>query len=354
MDEIKREDFGILFNNYRETLEKIRGSSILITGGCGMIMSYFSLFILSIAEEYQITIYLQCRNKEKARKKFKIYNGKNYLHIIKFNLNDTIKLDFKPDYIIHAASPAGTNAFLETPMDVIAPNVIGTWNLLEFSKKNNIKKFLLMSSSSIYGENGVPVEQLTENDYGIVDPLNERACYIEGKRIAEQMCVAVHRQYNVHTNIIRICHTYGPVFDIENDSRIIPRVIKQILNNEKIKIYSDHDSVVQYTYIADIVSAIFCVLINGVDGEAYNAGSDNLVEVDNAIKWMVEADKSIQSELIYIPIDDNYNFSKGKGINLNKLSNSKLKKIGWKNLFNAEDGFKRTILEYINIAKCRR
>lgn len=348
MNKIIYDDFKRLLETYAPKLENLKGNSVLITGANGMITTYLSMFLGYISEEYDLQLYLQCRNTAKAEKSFSDFSKNERFHILNFDFEKNEIPAIKFDYIIHAASPASTKFFAESPVDVISPNIIGTWNLLQYSKSYNIKRFLLFSSNSIFGEGGIDKTVLSENDYGIVDPLNERSSYIESKRMAEQMCIAFWRQYGLPTSMIRICHTYGPTFDIEKDTRIIPRIIKQILNGDDITIYKDPNSVIQYTYIADMTAAILLVLTKGSNGEAYNSGGNEIVKMDDVVSWMVNADSSIKSKLIEKEPDENYSFGKGKGVNFLKLSSEKLSKLGWKQLYSNKDGFTRIVKSYLN------
>ncbi len=347
MNRIILDDYERLNIEYKDVWQIMAGSSVLITGATGMITTYLAKFLIFLGAVYNITIYLQVRNADKAKKIFSEELENDNLKVLYFDFENNDIPDIKVDYIIHAASLASTKAFMEKPVEVISPNVMGTWNLLKWSKERDIKKFLFLSSNSIYGEGGISKTLISENDYGIVSPINSRACYIESKRIAEQMCMAFYKEYNVATSIIRICHCYGPTFDIEHDSRIIPRTIKTILSGKDIEIYSDKDSVVQYTYIADMVSAILLVLLCGKIGEVYNAGGDELISVEDAIGWMLSIEGNLKSKLLLKEKDDNYKFSKGNGINLIMLSNDKLKHIGWKQLYGNREGFQRTMRSYL-------
>ena len=347
MNTILFDDFSIIKQYYFDTVSDLKGKTILVTGSTGMITSYLCLFLLSIAEQYNMRLILQCRNKSKAESIFSDYLDKhNITTVTNFNFEKELP-PIKPDYIIHAASAASTKHFVERPVDVMGPNIVGTWNLLNYSKENHVEKFLFFSSNSIYGEGGIDKNELTEDDYGIVDPLNERSCYIESKRASEQMCRAFWKQYNVPTSIIRICHTYGPTFDVENDTRIIPRTIKKILNGEDVVIYKDPHSAIQYTYIADMVAAILIVLTRGAMGEAYNSGGDEIVKMDDVIEWMINADPKIKSKLIEKEIDESYSFAPGKGVNFIKLSNNKLKRLGWEQLFSNQEGINRMMASYL-------
>lgn len=347
MNNIIQEDFKKIEGRYSEVLSELSDKTIYITGACGMITTYLGLFLLTLAENYHLTLFLQCRNTEKAKKIYSEFLGKDYLNIVDDNFERGHMSAIRPDYIIHAASAASTKFFIETPVDVMSPNIVGTWNLLNWAKEIKAEKFLFFSSNAIYGEGGVNKDILEENDYGIVDPLNERSSYIESKRMSEQMCRAFWKQYGVPASMIRICHTYGPTFDIEKDTRIIPRTIRKILNGEDIEIFRDPYSVIQYTYIADMVAAILIVLVKGAFGEAYNSGGDEIVKMDDVISWMLNADESIKSKLIEKQIDNSYNFAKGKGINFVKLSNKKIKKLGWNPEVRNKEGFIRTVRSYL-------
>ena len=348
------EDFSIIEKTYEKELKKLYGKKILVTGSYGMITSYLCLFLIHIMEKFDLELYLQGRNTQKLRQRYGKFEDSGRVHLMTFDFEQGEIPDIKPDYILHAASAASTKFFKECPVDVLSPNTVGTWNLLNYAKKIDVEKFLFFSSNSIYGEGGVDKSVLTENDYGIVDPLNERSCYIESKRMSEQMCVAFWKQHGVSSVIVRICHTYGPTFDVEQDPRIIPRTIKKILCGSDVEIYRDPDSVIQYTYIADMVAAILLIMLQGHNGEAYNAGSDEIVKMDDVIAWMLQADPQIKSKLIEKEIDENYNFAKGKGINFLKLSNEKLRNLGWRQLFSCKEGFIRMVKHYLALKDVKR
>ncbi len=347
MNRILSEEFEKLLSTYGGRLEKLRGCQVLITGANGMITTYLSWFLAYIAGRYDLRLYLQCRNTARAERAFRQHLDKAYLHLVRFDFENNDIPDIHFDYILHAASPASTRAFVESPVDVISPNVIGTWHLLQHARKNGVRKFLLFSSNSIYGEGGTDKTVLTEEDYGIVDPLGERSSYIESKKLSEQMGAAFWRQYKVPVSIIRICHTYGPTFDLQRDTRIIPRVIRQILEGTDIDYYRDPDSVIQYTYIADMAAAILLVLLEGKSGEAYNAGGDEIVKMDDVLAWMAGADPGIRSALIGKEPDEGYRFGKGKGINFIRLSNQKLKGLGWGQIYSNREGFSRMVRYYL-------
>lgn len=340
------EDLQYMYNCSFINWEKLRDKTVFVTGANGMIASYLVymfIFLNEMEQKYNIKIIVMCRDENKLLTKFGEYIKREYFIVYKGELTNEIGMkNHKADYIIHAASPAGTEQFLSNPVGVIIPNTIGTYNLLEYSKDNKIDGFLFMSSNSIYGVNSGENEIL-ESDYGIVDPLNERACYIESKRLAEQMCNAYARQYGLHTKIARISHTYGPTLDIHNDKRVISRICCNLLANENIVLFKDESAKVQYSYITDVISGCFKILLDGADGEAYNVCSDEFLSMHIITETIISLFPESRSDIIYKDITKEYVFGQGKGINNLKCSNNKLKKLGWELKFPLVDGFKRTI-----------
>ncbi len=347
MNKIIKEDFEKILSAYGDQFEKLRNCTILVTGATGMISTYLSEFLIYISDSHNLQLYLQFRNTAKAKKLFKENLDNNNIHLTNFDFENNEIPDIRFDYILHAASPASTTAFEKIPVDVISPNVIGTWYLMQHARKKGILKFLIFSSGSVYGQSETEKASIGEEDYGVIDPLWYRSCYVESKRLSEQMGMAFWKQYNVPSSFVRICHTYGPTFDLEKDLRIVPRIIKQILNEEDITIYKDPNSVAQYTYVADIISAVLLVLLNGEPGGAYNACGDDIVKIDDVIDWMVNADPSICSKLIEKEIDENYKFGKNSGTVFPKFSNHKLTELGWHQLYTPKDGFSRMVRYYM-------
>ena len=180
----------------KNNISFLTNSSIMVTGASGLIGSYL-IDILSYYNTYfeaNIKMYALVRDLEKAQNRFNhiIHKG---LKIIKQDVSKDFKVNFNVDYIIHAASNATPHLFDKDPIGTIDANVLGTKNLLEFSRENKVKRFLYISSSEVYGN---PIDNNTvfsENDMGVVNPLNPRSSYTESKRMAENITVNYMKQY---------------------------------------------------------------------------------------------------------------------------------------------------------------
>lgn len=319
----------------QKNLDLLRGKSILILGSTGSILSYAShiLFEIVKTEDLNVKLYLQGRKKKKLVSLFHDMESENIVLI-----NDDIQNIFESttyhfDYIIHGASPAATKYYLEQPVDTIMPNILGTYHALEYCRKNNAK-LLYMSSVAIYGSIDKPL--ICEKDCGLLDHLTERSSYSEAKRMAEQVCAAYSRQYGVDVVVVRVPFTYSPTMRYEEDTRAIPRFFWKILNDDKVEIFAD-ETRIQYTYAGDVISAILFLLINGKtmpDG-VYNVATREALRMDQILETFIAVSGS-KSELI-VKKEKGY-FQKNKDVNIKLVSNDKIKKMGWDELFDFEKG----------------
>ena len=204
---------------------------------------------------------------------------------------------------------------------------------------------MFISSREIYGQPDENQEFFYENTYGLVDPLDARSCYPEGKKAAETMCASFHKQYGLHTKIARLAHTYGPGMSIY-DGRVQADFLKNVLFNEDIVLKSDGSSVRTYTYIADAIAGMWRILLNGEE-LAYNIGDENgKVSIRELAELLVKINPEKHLKLCFdIPKDANTGCAP---FTMGILSSERLRELGWQPLNTIEEGFTRTLryLEY--------
>lgn len=321
--------------------KKLENSTVLITGAAGMIGSYlmYTLTTLNDLKSYNIKIVALVRNKAKLPPYF---IGRTDIIVIEQDVCDRINYNDKVDYIIHAASPASPKIMKEKPVDTIMANTIGTFNTLKFARKNNIKAYMYISSREVYGEPYEWQEEFTEDTYGFVNPTLARSCYSEGKKAAETMCISYKEQYGINVKIARPAHTYGPGMSIY-DGRVQADFLKNVVNNENIIMKSKGEAVRTYTYIRDVISAMFFVLLDS-DDVVYNMADEN---AKVTIKELAELLVGLYPERnlkVEMQIDED---TKGCApFKLGIINSDKIRKLGWKPTITLEEGFKRTV-EYI-------
>lgn len=188
---------------------KLKDSTFLITGANGMIGSYWVNTLLYLNEQYHLNIKIVALVRNRSKLKEEVVDSRNVL-VLEQDVCDPVKLNIDQiDYIIHAASQASPKLMREDPVGTIAANTVGTYNTLELARKSSTKGYLYISSREIYGQpyNGDDI-LFTESTYGVVDPLDVRSCYPEGKKASETMCACYKAQYDLNTKIVRLAHTY--------------------------------------------------------------------------------------------------------------------------------------------------
>ena len=324
--------------------DKLKNSTVLITGASGMVGSYM-LYVLTRLNDiynYDIKIIGMVRNVQKLPEK--IRNRKD-VQVIVGDVTNPIDIEGDITYIIHAASPASPLIMQNKPVETIAANTLGTYYTLSLAKEKEAAGYLFISSREIYGQPAEGQEFFWENTYGFVDQLNPRSCYSEGKKAAETMCVCFKEEYGLNTKIARLAHTYGPGMSIY-DGRVQADFLKNVYHNEDIVLKSEGTAVRTYTYIGDAVSALYRILLNS-DDIVYNIGNENgKVSIKELAEIMVDIYPERGLKLIF---DIPEGGTKGTApYTLGILSSEKIRNLGWKPKYSVKDGFKRT-LEYLEI-----
>jgi nucleoside-diphosphate-sugar epimerase len=324
--------------------------TILISGANGFLPAYIVETLLLLLKKNIIKgtkILALVRNIDKAKARFENYLENDNLQFIIQDVSDPIDIECNVDFIIHAASQASPKYYGTDPVGTLSANTLGTINLLKFAQKNSIESFLYFSSSEVYGildEAKIPTK---ESDYGYIDPTNVRSCYAESKRMGETICVSWLKQYNIPVKIVRPFHTYGPGMALD-DGRVYADFIADIVNNRDIVMQSDGSAMRSFCYLADATIAFFLVLLNGVNGEAYNVGnSDCEISILNLANKLVSLfpEKGVK---VVTKNTQNMNYLKS-AVSRNCPDMTKINNLGWYPKTKINEGFHKTINSYEKI-----
>lgn len=317
-------------------IEKLRNSRVLLTGANGMIMSSFADAIvgLSDAEGLNLQLWLLCRNRDNAEKRFQSYLDRDDIHFIIQDASEPLEGGYTFDFIVHGASGANPKAFNETPVNVMMANFIGTMNYLEMCRANPSTRFFFISSSEIYGENKIGIETIYEDMHGDIDCTQFRSCYPESNRASETLCASYKHQYGVDVVIARPAFIFGKNI-ISSNNRADVYFLRQALNKEDIRMYSRGEQIRSYCYINDCVTAMLTILLNGESGESYNIGNESCVVSLHDYAQAIADAGGVQ--LLYQPE------TKPDGVTLLQttrlvLGTGKLEGLGWKAQYTLADG----------------
>lgn len=254
---------------------KLNNKSVLVTGATGLIGSLVVKALLYFADinDKNITVGAFIRNACKADRVFG--NLKTDHSNLIYEIGDISKefnLSGKYDYIIHAASVTGSKDFIEKPVETILTIVESTKNLLKYAHENKIDSMVYISSMEVYGE--IPHETVKEEDFGLLNWMNLRSSYPQGKRLAETLCLSYSHEYNVPVKIIRPTQTFGPGVSKE-DNRVFAQFAKAVINKTDITLLTMGKTKRDYLYTADAVKGILSILLLGKNGEAYNLSNQD-------------------------------------------------------------------------------
>jgi nucleoside-diphosphate-sugar epimerase len=321
--------------------ERLRNAYILITGATGLIGTVLTDALMYRNALYNdtITVYVMSRSVEKARERFGDYFNNPRFVFMQQNVQSSIQIKKKIDFIIHGASNTHPIAYSSDPINTILLSVVGTKNILDLAASRNVKRTVFLSTVEIYGENRGDIEQFDEAYCGYIDCNTLRAGYPEGKRAAEALCQAYISEKENDIVIARCSRVYGPTMSID-DSKAIAQLLRNAAKNENIVLKSKGTQRYSFCYAADVCSAVLFLLLNGKNGEAYNIADSNkcasLYEISEILSNYTK--KQIMRE---IPASvEAKGYSKAtKAI----LDCSKINELGWKAAFSIEEGLIRTL-----------
>ena len=266
--------------------DKLRGKTLFITGATGLIGFNLisALAYMNLYKNLPLKILALVRDEAKARERFtEIIAEGAPLEFIVGDLEHIPYVTDKVDYIIHGGSPTASRYFAEHPVETIKMNLAGAMTLLEMAREKQVESFLFLSSMEVYGSLHRE-EKVDENHESFVNTMNPRSSYPEAKRMIEAMCASYAAQYQVPAKVIRLTQTFGAGVRKE-DNRVYAQFMRQALAGEDLVLLTQGGTRRSYLYTADAVTAILTVLLNGENGEAYNAANE---ETYCSIKDMAE------------------------------------------------------------------
>ncbi|MFL7839092.1 MAG: UDP-glucuronic acid decarboxylase family protein [Candidatus Promineifilaceae bacterium] len=218
--------------------------------------------------------------------------GHERFEFIKHDVSKYIYVAGPIDAVLHFASPASPNDYLEYPIPTLKVGSLGTHNTLGLALAKQAR-FLLASTSEVYGD--PQVNPQPETYWGHVNPIGPRGVYDEAKRFAEAMTMAYHRYHGLDTRIVRIFNTYGPRMRL-NDGRVVPNFIRQALNGEPLTVYGEGTQTRSFQYYTDLVEGIFRLLESNevLPVNIGNPTEMTIYEFAEAVVKIAGSDSSIQ------------------------------------------------------------
>jgi len=237
---------------------------ILVTGGAGFLGTH--LCDRFLAQGHQVIAMDNLITGSVAN--IEHLAGNSNFHFIKQDVTEYLYIEGPLDAVLHFASPASPNDYMEYPIQTLKVGALGTHKTLGLARAKGAR-YLLASTSEVYGD---PLEHpQSEGYWGNVNPIGPRGVYDEAKRFAEALTMAYHRYHGLDTRIARIFNTYGPRMRLD-DGRVIPNFLGQALRGEPLTIYGDGSQTRSFCYISDMIEGIERLLLSH-EREPVNLGN---------------------------------------------------------------------------------
>ena len=306
--------------------EKIKDRTILVSGGTGFIGTSFIELIKYRNQKYGENTKVVSLSRRGG-------TSSEYLECIRADVKQPVQYDGKIDYIIHLASNTHPKQYAEDPIGTIMTNICGCDNLLKLAVEKRAR-FILASSVEIYGQGTtIPMD---EKYCGYIDCNLTRSGYNEAKRTCEALTQSYRSAFGVDAVIARFARVFGA--DKKHDTKAMSQFMDKAVHGENIILKSKGQQRYSYCYIADAVSGLVKLLLDGQDGEAYNISDD---DEGLTLGEYAEYIASLANLKVRYEIENNESVSKAT---FALLDTNKIKGIGWKPQYSVKDGLKRTYI----------
>ena len=324
--------------------------NILVTGGCGFIGSNFVKIIMKDGAEY-FPIILDSLTYAGNKNNLDSLDNNSYT-FIEGDICDKSLLDllfekYCFDGVFHFAAESHVDRSIDGPGEFINTNIIGTYNLLEVSRRHYRKsksnfKFIHVSTDEVYGD-------LNDGEYFTEStPYKPSSPYSASKASSDHLARAWYRTYELPVIVTNCSNNYGPM---QFPEKLIPLMIINCLVNKDLPVYGDGQNVRDWLYVDDHCSAIKAIYENGIVGETYNIGGNNEIknlDIVNTICSILDELKPLENGNSY---SDRIKFVKDRpGHDFRYAINSKKiqKELKWFPNETFKTGIKKTIEWYLD------
>ncbi|CAO3643594.1 unnamed protein product [Cunninghamella echinulata] len=313
-------------------LSPAKRERILVTGGAGFVGSHLVDRLMWMGHEVIVLDNFFTGSKRNVQH----WIGHPHFELVNHDVVDPFMIEVSQIY--HLACPASPPHYQYNPTKTVKTSVMGTINMLGLAKRTKAR-FLLTSTSEVYGD---PEEHPQKETYwGHVNPIGPRACYDEGKRIAETLTYSYMRQNDVDVRVARIFNTFGPRMS-PADGRVVSNFIMQALRGEPLTLYGDGDQTRSFQYIHDLVDGLILLMnknymdpVNLGNTEEYTIKDFAYMIKEQVLSSPVKPVDDVEIKILPAAMDD----PKKRKPDISRAK----KYLGWEPKFAVKQGLQETV-----------
>lgn len=277
-------------------------TTALITGGAGFIGSHLADRLIEQGQEVYVIDDLSTGSMQNIRH---LKSNPKFHYELDTITNEKVLAELVDvsDNVYHLASTVGVQLVVDSPVNTIENITKGTELVLKWAGKKQ-KKVLITSTSEVYGKS-TKVPFVETDDLVLGPTFKGRWSYACAKALDEFLAIAYWRERHLPTVIVRLFNTVGPR-QTGRYGMVIPRFVKQALNNEPITVYEDGKMVRSFTYVGDAVRAMIDLMQHpATAGQVYNVGNPSEITIEDLARLVIKLCES-KSTIQYIPYRDRY------------------------------------------------
>ena len=270
---------------------------LLLTGGTGFFGRALLRHYLAHRQESRLEIVVLSREPVRFQAAYPELTACPGLAFLKGDIQNRSSMPWGESFshVLHAATDSTLGPSL-TPLHRFQQIVEGTTNILDLAVATGARRFLLTSSGGIYGPQPSDLETIPE-DWSGSPPLDQPStAYSQAKRAAEHLCALYRQAHGLETVIARCFAFVGRDLPL-NAHFAIGNFIRDALNDDQITVAGDGAPLRTYLDQSDLAHWLWTLMIEGVDGETYNVGSDRVVSISDLafiVRDLIAPHKSVR------------------------------------------------------------
>jgi nucleoside-diphosphate-sugar epimerase len=280
--DLVRRDCELVLEKGIECLGGIGDSNVLITGGTGFMGSWIAEMLCCLNDSKLAggKIYLLGRDAGRFERNLGHLTGRSFLEFIRCDVRNIIEIPKDVNFIIHAAGTPDSRVHATNPIETMVGIAEGTHSILKAADRvSNLRMFVNVSSSSVYGTQPMDLQGILEEYSGIAVNSQVSAAYSEAKRYGEALVNAARTEARIPTVIARP-FTFAGAYQPLDAPWAVNNFIKDALSRRPIRILGDGQTIRSVMYGADMALWMLTIMTRGMNGQVYNVGSDEAISVE--------------------------------------------------------------------------
>ncbi|OFZ83440.1 MAG: hypothetical protein A2583_09960 [Bdellovibrionales bacterium RIFOXYD1_FULL_53_11] len=281
--EIAREDTREVLKGRAERLARLRGGTLVVTGGTGFFGTWIAETVSTLNDDYSfgIRLVLVSRSTDQFRALRPHLAGRKDISLVKADVRHLIEVPKETNWLIHAAGNPDSRFHASNPVETMTVISGGIESVLRaVDRCSDFNMFLNLSSGLVYGAQPLDLQRMPESYGGAPRSGAITSVYAEAKRYAETVCAAARSQARIPVVTVRPFAFIGPYHSLDTPWAI-NSFIRDALSGNPVRVLGDGQTVRSYMYPSDAALWTLAMLTGGATGQEYNLGSPEEITLEN-------------------------------------------------------------------------